>query len=326
MNTSTVLDDERIADLRSRVMGEVETDVRRRGRRTRIAAGGVAASIVLIGGAAGFSAVISGTDPTPSFEGAPVPGGASSTDGDFSESIEPAPGGDAAVGPSKVAEPDQQTVPSEPGRDVITTGQVSLTVSDPDASATDFGAWVEGVGGRVDHRSDHSESSSLTVRVPAGQVNAALEQLRALGDVVSTSVDRVDVTTEVVDLDARIAALQASIARLTQILSTAATTSEVVEAEANLTQRQAELDGLVAQRAALGEQVDLSTIDVSFTATESASSVEPDGFLGGLRTGWNSLVDTVNGLVTGAGVVAPWLVVVLVLAGGAWAVTRRRKS
>src|SRR5690606_39174618 len=149
----------------------------------------------------------------------------------------------------------------------------TLVVDDPADAATDFGSWVEAHQGRVDHRSDREGTTSLTVRVPADQVNAAIEELRALGKVTTTSIDKVDVTATIVDLDARIEALQASIARLTDILTSATTTSEVVEAEANLTQRQAELDSLVAQRAALGEEVALSTLDITFAQTATTAKV-----------------------------------------------------
>ncbi len=48
MNTGTVLDDQRIDDIRTRVMADVDADVRRRGRRARVVAGGAAAAVVAI--------------------------------------------------------------------------------------------------------------------------------------------------------------------------------------------------------------------------------------------------------------------------------------
>ena len=321
MNPGTVLDDQRIDDIRARVMADVDADVRRRTRRTRFVAGAAAAGVVVV--ALGSGLAVMSTEGGPSndvstaAEPAPVPG-------DFSGSTD---GGAVEVAPAPEQGQKDLTAPQvqEADRSVVTTGWVELTVDDPSASASGFGAWVERAGGRIDQRSDQDGSAQLTVRVPADVVTAAIDQLRATGEVDATSITDVDVTSQVVDLDARILALQSSVDRLLAILGSATTTGEVVEAEATLTQRQAELDGLVAQRAALGDQVDLSTIDVSFTATEAAASVEADGFLGGLRTGWNSVVETVNGVVTAAGVVVPWLAIVLVLGTAAWGLARRRR-
>ncbi len=313
MTLETLLSEKRIESMRDRVMTGVDADVRRRGRRARLAAGTLAAAVVLVGGVAGVTAVTSGSPETPTFTSADS--GASQPDTSQFE----APVPEIAPAPADVANPANETK-----RDVVTTGQASLVVDDAAEAATDFGGWVESHDGRLDHRSDSDGMATLTVRVPAGQVNAAIDELRRLGDVESTSIDKVDVTATMVDLDARIAALQASIARLTEILTTASTTAEVVEAEANLTQRQAELDSLVAQRTALGEDVSLATLNVSFSQTPTTAKVEPGGFLGGLRTGWNSVVETVNNLATAAGVAAPWLGIAAVLGGMAWLVLRRR--
>jgi len=327
MTTETLLDDQRVADLRTRVMADVDADVRRRGRRTRIAGGTVAAAVVAIGLVVGTAAITtSGTDST-TFAG----------DTSTSE-VAPFPqdGSELAQLPEAEVYTPRSVTPEAPtdldrrdtgdGREVIVTGTAALVVDDPAAAATEFGSWVEAQGGRVDHRADQESQSYLTVRVPSAGVSATIDYLGTLGEVESTSITRSDVTSQVVDLDARIAALQTSIARLTEILNQANTTADVVAAEANLTQRQAELDGLNAQRSALGEQVELSSIDVTFSETPTTASVEPDGFLGGLRTGWNSVVETVNGIVTAAGVAAPWLGIALVLGGGFWIVSRRRRS
>lgn len=322
MNTGTVLDGQRIDDIRGRVMAEIDADVRRRSRRTRFVAGVAAAGVVAVALGTGLAAVTTDDGPSGDFstaaDPAPVPGDFSgSTDGDAVE-VAPTP----EQGQKDLAAPQVQ----EADRSVITTGRVEMTVDDPAAAVSDFGTWVERAGGRIDQSSEQDDSAQVTVRVPADVVSAAIDELRSIGEVDTTSITDVDVTSQVVDLDARIIALQASVDRLLAILASATTTGEVVEAEATLTQRQAELDSLVAQRAALGDQVALSTIDVSFTATDSAASVEPDGFLGGLRTGWNSVVETVDAVVTAAGVAVPWLAIVVVLSAGVWAFARRRRD
>jgi hypothetical protein len=92
----------------------------------------------------------------------------------------------------------------------------------------------------------------------------------------------------------------------------------VVRADGALTQRQERLESLQAQRKALSEQIALSTLHVQLTEKGSASSVSPGGFQGGLTKGWNALIDVVNGIVTFAGVLVPWLAIAL----AAWALWR----
>lgn len=322
------LDDERIALLRSGVMGAVDDDVRRRARRARlVSAGAGLAAVVLV---VGTGLQLAGSDSTDLGVS-----GARDLSVDSAERAEPgvavpeamSENAATAQGASGSAPADLSTQPVDADRSVITTGSATVTVDDPADAALELAEWTEDRGGRVDQRTDRDESSTLTVRVPAGEVTAALEKLRDLGEVESSSISKVDVTSEVVDLDARIEALQTSVDRLNQLITSAATTSEVIEAETQLTYRQAELQGLRAQRDSIGDEVDLSTLEVRLQADRAAPSVEPGGFLGGLEKGWNALVNAVNGVVEGLGVLVPWLgvtAVVLVLVGLVRRFRRRR--
>lgn len=96
-----------------------------------------------------------------------------------------------------------------------------------------------------------------------------------LGEVLSLNVVAEDVTAQGADLDARIGALEVSITRLRQLLATAETTKDLIDIEAELTARQAELDSLVAQRAALSDQVAQSTLVVSVSPRSEAVAWTP---------------------------------------------------
>ncbi|MFT4187703.1 MAG: DUF4349 domain-containing protein [Aeromicrobium sp.] len=317
--TTTEFSEDRVAALRTRVMADVDADVRRRGRRARLVASGAAALVVVAGlglGAAVLGSPSDGDDPV-AITGDTDTGRQESEDGATldvqSEAAAPQSAEAAQVTP----------VQDEEARSVITTGSAEVAADDPAEAATDFGSWAEGEGGLVDHRSDREDRSELTVRVPSAQVNAAIEELRDLGEVASISLDHQDVTSQIVDLDARIEALQTSVARLTDLMAKAATTDDLMQAESMLTQRQAELDGLVAQRASLGDQVELSSLAVTFVEPDAVDD-EDGGFTDGLRKGWDALVSSAVSLVTALGVITPWLVAALALAGLAWVVTRLR--
>jgi len=210
------------------------------------------------------------------------------------------------------------TTVDETPREVIRNADISLRVDDVRAAVEQAGAIAEAAGGRVagESLSAQGESyyGSLTLRVPADRLDAVLSDLGALGDVQSVNVTAEDVTAQAVDLDARIAALETSIARLRQLLSQATTTKDIIDIESELTARQAELDSLNAQRAALSDAVALSTVYVSVTPLTSEPEWTPPGFLAGLQTGWSAMLNFVAGLITVAGFALPFLLLLAVFA------------
>lgn len=319
--TTPELDERRIDAMRSSIMHTVDADVTRRGRRARRGLGALAAAcfVVVIGGV-GFSQL---ANPN-----------ASQSDSAGESTAERASGAaeDSALQDSDAkAAPEFSQVTPRDAREVITTGSVDVTVNDPRDVAERFTAWVEARSGRVDGRTESKDdegraSASLTVRVPSGQMSKALAKLATYGDVGTVDVQNEDVTAQGQDLDARIKALKISIDRLEKILAKAGSSAEVVRAEDALTQRQEQLESLQAQRKALTDQVSLSTLHVELVQKGSASSVSPGGFQGGLTKGWDALVDTVNGIVSLAGVLAPWLAVVAVGWGLWWGIRRVRSA
>ncbi|AWB94823.1 DUF4349 domain-containing protein [Agromyces badenianii] len=205
-------------------------------------------------------------------------------------------------------------------RSVITTGWISITVDDPIATAEDAADLVEESGGRVDSRNEtpgtdsQPPSASLTVRVPADELDAVVAKLRELGTVNSVSMNASDVTQQRQDLDARIDALTASVDRLRELLATATSITDLIAIESELTTRQAELDSLTQQRDWLVDQVDYSSITLDLITEEVAPDAAPDDFWSGLIAGWGALVAFAGWLGVAFGVLLPWLVAVLVVA------------
>lgn len=317
MNTPTLTDD-RVASMRSSVMHAVDQDIAKRGRRVRSTIGLAAASVVVVGlGSVGIGA-LSGSG-----------GGGDSGDSGGSSTAQDAPrdgilkeGNDSSSGErAKTATPEAE-------REVITTGEVKVSVKDPQAVAQKISAYAESIGGRVDNRTEHGDgddaSAFVTVRVPSTKVTATIDRLKTYGTVDNVSLQNDDVTAQAKDLDARIDALRLSIDRLEKIMGNSDTSAELIKAESALTKRQEELESLEAQRKEIADQVSLSTLSIDLSQKERPDAVEPGGFKGGLTEGWNGLVSTVNNVVEVAGVLLPWAAIALGLYGIFWIVTRRR--
>ncbi|WP_456695270.1 DUF4349 domain-containing protein [Aeromicrobium sp. P5_D10] len=320
MSTPT-LHDERIQAMRAGVMLAVDHDISRRGRRARRTVGIAAASVVVIGfGAIGVRAldVTSTTSADSGGSSAEIQSDMPSSAGDAGD--ESSSGSDVgALRSDEKADADRQ---------VITTGSISVTVTQPRQSAAKLSAYVESLGGRVDNRNENgtgdTTGASLQVRVPATKVSAMIERLKTYGTVDDVSLQNEDVTTVSRDLDARIGALKISVERLEAILAKATTSREVISAEGALTKRQEQLESLQSQKRSLAGQVELSTVSVDFNQKASVDSVEPGGFTGGLRDGWNGLVSTVNNVVELVGILLPWLAIAALLAGLARLIARRK--
>jgi hypothetical protein len=226
----------------------------------------------------------------------------------------PADGGDAG---------GEELVPQQPvedDRSVITTGWLTMTVGDPVDTAAEVASIVDRADGRVDSRSEtpgtdtQQARATLVVRIPADDFDAVLAELRELGDVDSVQLDASDVTQQREDLDARIGALQASVDRLLALLAQATTTTDLIAIESELSSRQAELDSLVAQRDSLADQVDFSALTVELLSEGIAPDAGPDDFWSGLVTGWEALVSFLAGLLVVAGVLLPWIGLLLLIA------------
>jgi hypothetical protein len=237
----------------------------------------------------------------------------------------------AGVPENTVTVPEAPPPPQAPAdatfkRDVITTGSMQMIVAEPAQVADRLVTAVTDAGGRVDSRSERSGSSSPTVdlvlRIPADKLDGVLADAKKLGTVDSMSIGHNDVTSQRVDLDARIEALQTSVNRLLQLMGRAGNVADLLAAESALTQRQAELDSMRAQRATLGDQISYATINVSLS-TKPAAVPQP-GFLNALRHGWQSLLSAVHGVVMAVGFLIPWIPVLAVTVLVLVLVVRRR--
>ncbi|MFF1878531.1 DUF4349 domain-containing protein [Leifsonia sp. NPDC058230] len=246
--------------------------------------------------------------------------------------------GSVAENPTKQGAADSAADPAtsetvlSSNRDIVTTGTVSLTVADPIAAADAATGAVERAGGRVDSSTEQpgtageKAGATLVLRIPAERLSTTLSTIKRLGTVNSVSLKSDDVTTRSRDVDARITALQTSVDRLLALMSSATTTADLITIESTLSARQAELDSLTAQKAALDDQVDMSTITLELHAKGTVAAPAPASFWSGLGTGWDALVATLGGVLVALGVLLPWLAVVGVVGGAVWFIVHRMRA
>jgi len=222
---------------------------------------------------------------------------------------------------------------AEAERQVIRTGFVDITVDDVSAASDELTKLAAEYDGYVDSlgSSGTGEASYgwISLRIPADDLDTVRAALGDIGDVTSVEITESDVTAQSVDLQARISSLTASVGRLETLMSKAGSVDELLQAEASLSERQAELEALQSQLDHLDDQVAMSSLSIDIAQKGSTTKADPAGFGDGFFAGWNGLVVFLNALVIGLGFVLPWLVVI----GVAWLVIwflirmrRRRRS
>ena len=216
-------------------------------------------------------------------------------------------------------------------REVITAGELSITVDTPSVAAEEAVRITNTAGGHVDARDERPSaggnpgSAHLVLRIPTAKLDAAIMQLKKLGRVENVSQSTQDVTGQARDLDARITALTTSVDRLVELMARANTTADLISIESVLADRQASLESLQSQKRGLGDQVDLATLTVEFGTVATAPVRPPATFLSGLVAGWGSFVGFVSGLLVVIGVVLPWAVVAGVIGGIILIAVRRHR-
>jgi TolA-binding protein len=216
-------------------------------------------------------------------------------------------------------------------RMVVVSGTVTVVVEDPIDAAGKVADLVEKVGGFLSARQQQSTQgetegwATLTARIPAADLQDVVAQLGDIGRVDATELASTEVTAQARDLDARIKALQLSIDRLTDLLARSGDLADIVQAEQVLTDRQSQLEGLQSQRAALADEVSMSTVEIRLYQDGTVAEPAQTGFVGGLSSGWHALVSFLGGLVTVLGALLPWLAVAALVAVAVWPLVRRAR-
>ena len=221
-------------------------------------------------------------------------------------------------------------------RSVVRTASLTVRVEDVLVTSAKAESLAEGLGGFVSGEKmaaspeqPGKSEAVLTLRVPADRLPALLVSLRGLGTLLDENQSADDVTGQVIDVAARISAQKASVARIRALMAQATTLGQVVQIEGELTSRQAALESLEGQAAALADQTTLATATVTIVGPKAVPPAThhestPTGFGTGLSKGWHAFTTAGAWLLTAVGVLLPFLLVLVPVGAVGWALARRR--
>jgi hypothetical protein len=248
---------------------------------------------------------------------------------------ESAGGREADKGTGSGTSTSARVLPSD--RDVVYRGSITVQVPDVGRAADRAEALATGSDGVVfseqsttDPRHPRYGQATLTLRVPPSAFGPTLDGLSRLGKELERQRSAEDVTTQVTDVDSRVRSQQRSVDRVRVLLGQAKTIGEVVQVEAELSRREADLESLEAQLAKLKDITDLATIEVTLVSPDRTPAPVKDdgpdlGFLTGLRGGLGALAGVALVAVTVLGALAPFALVVALLGVPAYLVLRSRR-
>ena len=157
----------------------------------------------------------------------------------------------------------------------------------------------------------------LVMRVPSDAMPEAMDRVADLGTELSRWSTETPVETALVDLESRIATQTASVQRVRDLLDQATSLDDVVQLESELSTREADLESIQAQQAALAGKAAMATVTAVLQTPDRAAEVDDgDGFLAGFTAGWDALETSTVALLTVLGALLPFAIVAALVAAG----------
>ena len=156
-------------------------------------------------------------------------------------------------------------------------------------------------------------SASLTVRIPAEDVDRFAEEVAGIANVVRTNKNLEDITLTYSATESRVKALETEEARLLEFMEQAETMSDLLEIEDRLTDVQYELESYASQLKLYDNQVDYATIYLDIEEVQEYTPVEEETLWerisGGFRSSLKDLGEGALDLLVWIIVSSPYLLV-----------------
>ncbi|MDF5757908.1 DUF4349 domain-containing protein [Spongiactinospora sp. TRM90649] len=172
-------------------------------------------------------------------------------------------------------------------------------------------------------------SARLEFKIPPPAYPAVLNRLqKELGTRESIRQGTQDVTQKVADVESRLKSAQSALDSLRTLLKRADTIGEVLQVEREISSREAGLESLQARQKSLAARTGMATVTLNLIGPAAPPTVQEDesaGFFGGLRAGWESLVDFTKVAVTVLGVLLPWMILIVPVVAGLFYLRGRRR-
>ena len=170
-------------------------------------------------------------------------------------------------------------------RKLIRTVSLTTETEDMDALLAEVSQRIAELGGYVESREVYtgsayetysSRSATMTLRIPAKNLDTFISHVDGASNVVSSSETAEDVTMQYVATESHLKVLQAEEERLLKFLSEAKSVSEMLEIEKRLTDVRAELESVTNQLNKYANLVSYGTVKLRINEVKQYTVVEKE--------------------------------------------------
>lgn len=170
-------------------------------------------------------------------------------------------------------EPESVELSADDQRMIVRTANMTLVVGDIAATIDRIAELAENSNGYVvssnKWKSDSKLVGSITIRVPSGTFDNAIELLRGMADeVTAENTTAEDVTEEYVDLSAKLNNLEATEAQLLEIMKKAETIEDILAVQAQLSSTRDEIERTKGRMQYLEQTAETSLITAQLTQSK----------------------------------------------------------
>ena len=246
---------------------------------------------------------------------------------------------DMAAGNSLTSSGAKESGAIPENRKWIVTVNISAETEDLEALLASLDNEIAALGGYVEDQNIYNGSSyssrryrnaSLTVRIPAADVDKFTQEVSGLANVVRTNKNLEDITLSYTATESRIKALETEEARLLEFMAQAENMSDLLEIEARLTDVRYELERYSSQLRLYDNQVDYATIYLDIDEVQEYTPVAEETFwqkiTGGFKSSLKNLGEDIEDLVVWIIVSSPYLLIYAIVGVGIFfAVKKCRK-
>jgi hypothetical protein len=256
--------------------------------------------------------------------------------GPAGEPVNGAASGSSGVnsGLSQNTGPARQTARLAPAsQSIIYTAGLTIRSASAMATAKRVTTIVTAAGGYTSSENavagQHGGTVSLQVKVPVTAYAQVLAELSApaLGKQIKITQNATDVTQQVANVNSLVTSEQDAITALQGLLKHAASVTSLLQVQQQISNDESYLQSLQAQQRALNHETSYATITLTLLSRAHHANAgrhqARHGFLGGLIAGWHALGHATVAVLTGLGAALPFLIIVVILAGLAYAGRRR---
>ena len=198
----------------------------------------------------------------------------------------------------------------------IVTVNLTAETDDLDALRSALDEKIAALNGYVEDQSVYNgsiydsgrryRSANLTVRIPADSIDAFLQDVGGLANIVRQNKSIEDVTLSYVATESRLKALETEEARLLELLSQAETMTDLLEIEARLSEVRSELENYASQKRLYDNQIDYATVYLAIEEVQEYTPTEEPSLWERIRDGFK---DNLEGVGEGLLDVLVWFIV-----------------